>query len=148
MSNYAKGWHDGMSTEETKNLAYWERNMLALLLADYSNRVFHEELKNRGVPKDVIAKSFKSGWYYDRDNNWDGWKRVISIENGEITFHVPDNFDMGNLPEIKPNWNGLSTEDKWRLVMAVCGCKELPKGEEINHDSSIDSILEIQKETH
>jgi hypothetical protein len=39
-------WHEGMSAEDCKNGAYWERNMLALNYAD--------------------------GWYYDTQNNWDG----------------------------------------------------------------------------
>lgn len=95
-------WHEGMSLEDTKNLAYFERNMLALYL----------------------AKTTYGGWYYDTDNNWDGWKRVISIDSGRITFHIPDDFNVGSLLEIKPNWNGHSTDEKWRYVMKECGIDE------------------------
>lgn len=46
-------YREGMSLEEQKNGAYWERNMLALHFAD--------------------------GWYHDTDNNWEGWKRVVGV---------------------------------------------------------------------
>ena len=100
-------WHEGMSLEETKDGAYWERNMLVLLLA----LVINENYPNN------------SGWYYDTDNNWEGWKRVISIYDGTAAFHIPDDFDIGDLPEIKPNWDGHSTHEKWIRVMKSCGCK-------------------------
>lgn len=83
-------YKDGQSDKEQIDGAYWERNMLALNYAD--------------------------GWYNDTDNNWDGWHRVLSLENGKMTFHIPDNFDVGNLPEIKPNWDGHTTEQKWNKV--------------------------------
>ena len=53
-------WHEGMSLEDTKNLAYWERNVLALLLANLENETC---LAN---DMDITC-----GWYYDTDNNWD-----------------------------------------------------------------------------
>jgi hypothetical protein len=80
-----------MSDKETADLAYWERNMLALL--------------------------FANGWYYDDDNNWPGWRRVLSLKDGRITFHIPDDFDVGNLRRITPNWDGHTTERKWQRVM-------------------------------
>ena len=86
-----KSWNPSMTLEETKDLAYWERNMLALRYAD--------------------------GWYYDTDNDWDGWKRVLSLDNGKMCFHIPDDFNVGRLKQIKPNWNGHSTEEKWAYVM-------------------------------
>ena len=69
-------WHKGMSLEDTKNLAYWERNVLALLLANLENETC---LAN---DMDITC-----GWYYDTDNNWDGWKRVLSLFDGNVTFH-------------------------------------------------------------
>lgn len=104
-------WKDGMSLEETKNGAYWERNMLALLLAQQINSDYE-------TPTNIPC-----GWYYDTDNNWEGWKRVISINNGTITFHIPDDFDIGNLKQIEPNWDGHTTKEKWKKVMDSCGCK-------------------------
>lgn len=87
-----KTWHAGMSAEETKDLAYWERNVLALKYAE--------------------------GWYFDTQNNYPGWKRVLSLENGAITFHIPDDFDVGNLRELpKPNWDGHTTEQKWQRIL-------------------------------
>lgn len=84
-----------MSVEETKDLAYWERNVLALWMAD--------------------------GWYKDVENNYPGWLRVLSIDNGRVTFHIPDDFDVGKLPEIIPNWDGHTTEEKWKRILSECG---------------------------
>ena len=84
-------WKPGLTPEEERDIAYQERNLLALLFAD--------------------------GWYYDTDNNWEGWKRVLSLKGGSITFHIPDDFDVGILREIKPNWDGHTTKEKWTLVM-------------------------------
>lgn len=86
-----------MTAEETKDLAYWERNVLALRYAD--------------------------SFYYDRENNYPGWLRVLSLDKGAITFHIPDDFDIGDLPEIKPNWDGHTTEEKWRRILTACGVK-------------------------
>jgi hypothetical protein len=83
-------WQEGLTDKQVAELAYYERNMLALRYAD--------------------------GWYYDIDNNWDGWKRVLSLDNGKLTFHIPDHFNVGNLKEIKPNWDGHTTEEKWQRI--------------------------------
>lgn len=99
-------WKDGMTPEEAKDGAYWERNMLALLLAKVMN-----ESSNWG----------KCGWYVHGE--WEGWTRVISLNDGKITFHIPDDFDLGDLPQIEPNWDGHTTEEKWLHVMKLCGCK-------------------------
>lgn len=114
MNKYSEGWHEEMSTEETKKLAYWERNMLALLVATLNN-----DLDNRTGCK---QPPFGSGWYHHGE--WDGWARVISIDEGRITFHVPDDFDLGDLPQIEPNWDGHTTKEKWKRVMAFCGVKD------------------------
>jgi hypothetical protein len=83
-------WRPGLAAEEERDIAYDERNLLALKYAD--------------------------GWYYDKDNNWEGWKRVLSLDTGKITFHIPDYFPVGELPEITPNWDGHSTSEKWRRI--------------------------------
>lgn len=90
-----KTWNDKMSDSETKDLAYWERNMLALHYAD--------------------------GWYRDLENNYPGWGRVLCLEKGKITFHIPDDFNVGNLPEITSCWDGHSTEQKWKRILAAKG---------------------------
>lgn len=84
-----------MSLEEEKNGAYWERNMLALKYSD--------------------------GWYFDKENNWDGWKRVLSLDNGRCSFHIPDEFEVGNLKEIEPNWDGHTTKEKWERILIEKG---------------------------
>lgn len=103
-----KTWHEGMSDKETKDLAYWERNMLALRYAD--------------------------GWYNDDVESdsplfphwkprYEGWRRVLSLENGAITFHIPDDFPVGNLPEMQRNWDGHTTEEKWRRIAEARGIR-------------------------
>lgn len=101
-------WSPDHTLEQTKDGAYWERNMLALTLAQITNSVYN---------------SGKSGWYRHGDDSYTGWSRVISIANGHLTFHVPDDFDLGDLPEIEPNWDGHTTEEKWNRVMKFCRCK-------------------------
>lgn len=90
-----KTWNPQMTVEETKDLAYWERNVLAL--------------------------KFSDGWYEDLQNNYPGWKRVLSIDDGKITFHIPDDFDVGNLAKIAPAWDGHTTEAKWRRILSERG---------------------------
>jgi hypothetical protein len=84
-------WKPGLTPEEERDLAYQERNLLALYYAD--------------------------GWYYDTENNWEGWKRVLSLEGGKITFHIPDTFPVGNLLCIENNWDGHTTQEKWQRVL-------------------------------
>jgi len=90
-------WEKDLTSEEERDIAYAERNLLALKYAD--------------------------GWYYDTDNNWEGWKRVLSLDNGKINFHIPDHFPVGNLPEILPNWDGHTTKEKWQRVLQERGIK-------------------------
>lgn len=106
-------WNPEMSVEETKNGAYWERNMLALTLAHSLNG--WAELAYNGEP----PKSSISGWYVHGE--YAGWSRVISIMGGRWTFHVPDDFDLGTLNQIEPNWDGHTTEEKWIDIMKDCG---------------------------
>lgn len=109
-------WKEGMSTEETKNGAYWERNMLAVMIAVIANESWADD-----------PRRIDCGWY--KHGEWPGWSRVVSLFNGQITFHVPDDFDIGEkLPKIEPNWDGHSTADKWEKVMRWCGMP--PDGED------------------
>lgn len=101
-------WKEGMSDKVQKNGAYWERNMLAVLMAKEAN----DHCATLGIEPD-------SGWYVHKA--WEGFSRVISIYKGAITFHVPDDFDIGeDIPLITPNWNGHNTEEKWKFVMELC----------------------------
>jgi len=90
-------WNSSLTAEEERDLAYAERNLLALKYAD--------------------------GWYNDLDNDWPGWRRVLSLEKGSCCFHIPDDFDVGNLPEIEPNWDGHTTEEKWKRILLQKGIR-------------------------
>lgn len=88
-------YNRGKSLKEQLDGAYWERNMIALRYA--------------------------TGWYYDAENNWEGWSRVLCLDNGKMNFHIPDNFDVGNLPQIEPLWDGHTTKEKWQRIYDMFG---------------------------
>lgn len=103
MKNHS--WHEGMTDKESKNLAYWERNMLALKYADgwYNDDVF---FKKDGSLLDGGPQA-----------RLEGWRRVLSLDDGKMNFHIPDDFDIGaRLPEISPRYDGHSTLEKWKRV--------------------------------
>lgn len=113
-------WSPDQSLAAQKNGAYWERNMLALMLAGTINSYFHSQ----GWDENYC------GWYRHQGDGFDDWSRVISLNGGEITFHVPDDFDLGDLPQIEPNWDGHTTEEKWRRMMKYCGVQIIQSAEE------------------
>ncbi len=87
-------WSKGMTAGETADLAYWERNVLALRYAE--------------------------GWYEDTANNYPGWLRVLSLDGGRITFHIPDDFDVGSLHRLSsPTWDGHTTKEKWARILEM-----------------------------
>lgn len=100
-------WTHKKSDKETAEMAYWERNMLALRYADgwYFDDV---DAPTKDFPDHQMAR-------------YDGWRRVLSLDGGKITFHIPDDFDVGNLHQIQPNWDGHTTEEKWMKVAALRG---------------------------
>lgn len=108
-------WQEGMSAEETKNGAYWERNMLALYIGILDNGYWCDD-----------PKRIECGWYVHGE--YEGWSRVISLFGGKVTFHVPDDFDLGKLPQIEPNWDGHTTEQKWIEIMKACGIQPTERG--------------------
>lgn len=86
----SRTWNNQLSSKQAEGLAYYERNMIALRFAD--------------------------GWYFDVANNWEGWKRVLSLDAGKMTFHIPDDFKIGDLRQIEQNWDGHTTEEKWQRI--------------------------------
>ncbi len=121
-----KAWRKGMTDKEAADLAYWERNMLALRYADgwYNDDidVIKEEIFAVFLPEDapIDASRRRS---IEKQPRYPGWRRVLSVDDGTLTFHVPDDFDLGNLPEIIPNWDGHTTEEKWQYVACLRGIK-------------------------
>jgi hypothetical protein len=88
-----------MGKTGTKEEAFWERNMLVLMLA--------------------------SGYYLH-----EGWKvLVINTSEGQLTFHVPPDFDTMGLPEIQPCWDGHTTEEKWERIKQIIRKKTASKKE-------------------
>lgn len=118
-----QSWHEGMSPEEEASLAYWERNMLAVKFGVYANLVWEANNDLRRVEGlEPDSRPAPCGWYRHQGEGFEGWSRVISLFDGKITFHVPDDFDIGTkLPEIEPNWDGHTTVEKWKRVMKSCG---------------------------
>ncbi len=104
--------------EEQKNTAYYERNMLVLLLAIQQQK--NDEADALINKQDYV--NHRSGWYYDTEM-WDGFTRVISLYNGTLGYHIPDDFDIGNLKEIEPSWDGHTTSMKYDRLAEMCGAK-------------------------
>ena len=115
-------WKPGTSPVDEANGAYWERNMLALDYAFRVNAVMKLAFAAMHAP---VPQECLCGWFADTDNNWDGWHRVISLNGGEMCFHIPDDFDIGTLPEIEKNWDGHTTRQKWNRVAKNCGCEPI-----------------------
>ena len=88
-------WKPGITPEKERDIAYQERNLLALRYAD--------------------------GWYYDVVNLHSDWSRVLTLDDGKMSFHIPDDFPVGTLLKIEPNWDGHSTKEKWKQVLAIRG---------------------------
>ena len=107
-------WHKGLTDKETADGAYWERNVLALRYADGWYNV-DIEYREPDHPR-YGAATFM-------DARFKGWRRVLSLDDGKITFHVPDDFDVGDLPQIEPNWDGHTTKEKWERVLRERGVK-------------------------
>jgi hypothetical protein len=111
-----KTWHEGMTDKETADLAYWERNMLALRYA--------EGWHNDDVPELMpLASAFLGAPLTATRPRFPGWRRVLTLDDGRITFHIPDDFGVGDLPEVEPNWDGHTTEEKWSRIMSARGVK-------------------------
>lgn len=96
---------------------------MALYFASYVNSVWenYSKVHNlRGDNEKIDPEKVPCGWYVHDDESFKGWSRVISLFDGKATFHVPDDFDLGSLKQIEPNWDGHTTEEKWDRI-----CKKL-----------------------
>lgn len=107
-------WSPDQTLEEQKDGAYWERNMMVLLLA-----------RNMSAFNIPGTNKPAAGWYPHQGEGFEGWSRVISLYGGAATFHVPDDFDLGDLAQIEPDWDGHTTHEKWTLIMQLCKCEGL-----------------------
>lgn len=110
--------HPGMLHADTADLAYWERNVLALRYADgwYNDDIPDQDL---GYDPDGCDECADAG--EPMKPRYTGWRRVLTLDGGRITFHIPDDFDVGNLPEVQLSWDGHTTEEKWRRILAARG---------------------------
>lgn len=120
MKNQA--WHEGMTDKESKDLAYWERNMLALRFADgwYNDDVIVDSDDLSLLGKEMRPTSEPGKVKIAR---FEGWRRVLSLGNGKMNFHIPDDFDVGRLPAIAPRYDGHTTLEKWQRVADTFGIK-------------------------
>ena len=46
-----------------------------------------------------------------------GWKKVISLDGGSLTIEVEDTFDVGDLPQIKPNRQYKTKEEELEYAL-------------------------------
>lgn len=113
-----KTWHDDMSDKETADLAYWERNMLALRYADgWYNDDVPDPIEVSDPYNLATSAAHVAPIVLRLKPRYQTWRRVLTLDGGEITFHIPDDFDVGNLPQVSPNWDGHTTEEKWQRIM-------------------------------
>lgn len=87
-----------------RDLAIWERNMLVLFLA----KVLNLDKKNNGC-----------GYYIDKKTD----STVISLCDGQVTFKVPNDFDLGTLPKIINNHDGHTNRKMWQNIRKFCNSK-------------------------
>lgn len=108
-------WNPDLSDKEVSDGAYWERNMLALRFAEgwYNDDILKNSEDLNGSPIEITAPRYPE------------WRRVLSLNKGTITFHIPNNFDTGNLPCIEPDWDGHTTMEKWKRIMDYREIKEI-----------------------
>lgn len=111
MSYKFKVWDEGMTPKEDKDLAYWERNMLALEFAD---GWYNDDIEEMFSYPNEKFEVFERPSMVPR---FGGWRRVLSLKGGAMCFHIPDDFEVGNLPQIERNWDGHTTEEKWQRVL-------------------------------
>ena len=121
-----KTWNPDLSDKETADLAYWERNMLALRYAEgwyYDDVRLSKKMKDQMAKYDddeILTGFFQTDWS-ELVPRFDGWRRVLSLDGGRLTFHIPDDFEVGDLPQINNNWDGHTTQKKWERIMHVMG---------------------------
>ncbi len=109
-----KTWNPAMTEKETADLAYWERNVLALYFA---GGWYYDDIGVNWTEGNMEAAAAMGYGLVTIKPRFQGWRRVLSIDNGRFTFHIPDDFDVGNLKQIEPNWDGHTTEEKWRRML-------------------------------
>ncbi len=111
-----------MSDKETADLAYWERNMLALR---YASGWYNDDVEAECPPEHWREPDTNACPTCEKEapsrGRYSGWRRVLTLDAGRITFHIPDDFDVGTLPEVASNWDGHTTEEKWRYVAGKQG---------------------------
>jgi len=114
-----KIWQPGLSDKEQKHVGYWERNMLALAYADgwYFDDVeamFDYPHESADGQTSILSRPHMVP-------RFDGWRRVLSLRGGAMCFHVPDDFEVGDLKQIERQYDGHTTEEKWRRLAASFG---------------------------
>lgn len=98
----------------------WERNMMALQYALRVNSILSGMFAAMHVP---CPKECLCGWYDAGECGTDHFSRILSLDGGEITFLIPDDFNVGNLPEIEPNGQNRTDFDQWNQIAENAGFK-------------------------
>lgn len=102
-SAYLEGYEAGVAEQKkATDSAYWERNRLVALL----------------------ARLYPSGRAITAIPGWDeAWHNCIYIDTpkGQLSWHVHDNemVQFASLPEYKGEWDGHSTEEKYRRILLL-----------------------------
>ena len=92
--------------EQELNAVYAERNQCVAALAFMAIRVGF----NAGIKKDLEAE--------------DGWQTVVFIDlpQGQVSWHYHDSEEklLYGLPEYKAEYDGHTTEEKYRRLNLLC----------------------------
>ena len=103
------------NSEYTIEQLAWERNMLALKYAMRVNAM-SDFIDAAILDKDTDTAC---GWYFDDDGT-----RVISLDHGKICFRIPDDFNVGRLPQIEaPEKIKCMSDKQWEYIADCCGIK-------------------------
>lgn len=93
--------------EQAKNAAYFDRNLLALVLIRLA-----------------LQHGFNAGRRTDPEGE-PGWQTVLLVElpTGQVSWHVPDDFfgplcSIAELPEFSGEWDGHTTAEKQARMIA------------------------------
>lgn len=105
--------------QENKNLKKLNESLRHQVKALDNFTVELENAKNEAYrQRNEIALHFSDFWYRHDDPDFEGWQRVIGWWDGDkaVTFHVPDDFDLGDLEEVPATPYFYTDDEKWEAL--------------------------------
>ena len=94
-----------------------------LIVLHYAYRV-NELLKGMFAAMHVPCPHECLCGYYIDNAHVEGYTRVLSLNGGEVTIRIPDDLDVGNLPELLPN-KQYNDDEMWARVKKDLGLEKM-----------------------